>query len=240
MNYEEAIGYLQSLTDMERDPAQSLAPVNFDLRRVESLLARVDSPHLGRRTVHIAGSKGKGSTATMVAAILREAGESTGLYTSPHLHRYEERIAVGGAPISAEQLAELTERVRPTVDAEAGAGGFGAPSTFEALTAMGFLAFKDAGCSVQVLEVGLGGRLDATNVDLGDKVCILAPIGLEHTAILGDTVAAIAAEKGAIIGAGSKVVMAPQRESAAEVIRSRCHETGSRLFEVAAEVRMRV
>ncbi|MEX2238492.1 MAG: folylpolyglutamate synthase/dihydrofolate synthase family protein [Dehalococcoidia bacterium] len=240
MNYREAISYLQTLTDMERDPALSLAPVNFDLGRMESLLRRLGSPHHGRRTVHIAGSKGKGSTATMIARILTAKGHKVGLYTSPHLHRYEERIDVAGKPISSERFAALTELVRPAVEAEGVDGDWGKPSTFEALTAMALLEFAAAGCEIQVLEVGLGGRLDATNVDLGEKLCVITPIGLEHTAILGDTVAAIAGEKAAIIQPGSRVVMAPQRESAAEVVRARCAETDCELLEVATLTQMKL
>jgi dihydrofolate synthase / folylpolyglutamate synthase len=239
VHYRESITYLRTLSDMERDPAQAFAPANFQLSRVESLLSRLGSPHLGRPTIHIAGSKGKGSTAAMIASILQTQGESTGLYTSPHLHRYEERIAVDGHTITAERFAESAGRVRPAVDAEANDGSSGQPSTFEALTAMAFLAFQDAGCTVQVLEVGLGGRLDATNVDVGEKLCVLTPIGLEHTAILGDSVPAIAAEKAAIIQPDSRVVMAPQRESAAAVIRARCQEVGAELHEVAQEAKMR-
>jgi dihydrofolate synthase / folylpolyglutamate synthase len=240
MDYSESVAFLRALTDMERDPAQALAPVNFDLGRMESLLARLDSPHLGRRTIHVAGSKGKGTIATMVAAILAEAGRRVGLYTSPHLHRYEERLAVDSRAVSEEKFASLTTLVHPAVEAEGREGDFGAPSTFEALTAMAFLLFSEEACDVQVLEVGLGGRLDATNVDVGRKLCVIAPVGLEHTAILGETVSAIAAEKAAIIGEGDTVVMAPQRDSAAEVIRGRCADTASHLHEVANVVRMRL
>jgi dihydrofolate synthase/folylpolyglutamate synthase len=240
VNYHESVIYLRSLTDMERDPVQALAPVNFDLGRVESLLARLDSPHLGRRTIHVAGSKGKGSIATMIAAILSEAGLKVGLYTSPHLHRYEERLSVGLRAVNETRFATLATTVRPALEAEAREGSFGEPSTFEALTAMAFLLFNEEGADSQVLEVGLGGRLDATNVELGEKLCVIAPIGLEHTAILGDTVAAIAAEKAAIVGPGHRVVMAPQRDSAAEVIRARCATQSAQLYEVAELVQMRL
>ncbi|HEX5939527.1 MAG TPA: Mur ligase family protein, partial [Dehalococcoidia bacterium] len=239
MNYAESIAYLRSLTDMERDPAQAFAPVNFDLRRMESLLARLGSPQRGRRTIHVAGSKGKGSITTMVAAILREAGHRAGLYTSPHLHRYEERFSVDHEIVGPERFAALVATVSPALEAESHEGHFGEPSTFEALTAMAFVLFAEEGCDVQVLEVGLGGRLDATNVELDDKLCVISPIGLEHAAILGDTVAAIAAEKAAIIGSGDTAVMSPQRESAAEVVRARCAETGVTLHEVSALVRAR-
>jgi dihydrofolate synthase / folylpolyglutamate synthase len=245
VEYTDAIAYLQSLSDMEMDPAQAFAPVNFDLRRMESLLERLGSPHLGRRTIHVAGSKGKGSTAGMIAAIVRMSGHEVGLYTSPHLHRYEERISVSGSPVSSDGFAVLVEGVRPAVEAESSQGSLGAPSTFESLTAMAFLAFQDAACSHQVLEVGLGGRLDATNVAVGPKLCVITPIGLEHTAILGETVAAIAVEKAGIIpidgdSAQCDVVMSPQRESAADVVRERCLVSGATLHEVAASVRMRV
>lgn len=240
MTYDESLKFLRSLTDMERDPALSLAAVNFELGRMESLLLRVGSPHGGRRTVHVAGSKGKGSTASMIGAILGQAGETVGLYTSPHLHRYEERIAINGRAVDRETFARLAELVKPAVEAESREGDHGAPSTFEALTAMAFLAFSEHDCSWQVLEVGLGGRLDATNVEMLEKISVITPVGLEHTAILGDSIAKIAAEKAGIVRGPGIVVMAPQRQSAVEVIRARCAEVGANLVEVADQVKLRL
>jgi dihydrofolate synthase/folylpolyglutamate synthase len=241
MDYRHALHFLLGLSDWERLSAASGAlplvqareAARFNLERVRSLLARLDNPHLGRDTVHIAGSKGKGSVAAMAASILRAAGVRTGLYTSPHLHRMTERIAVDGEAISPDDFGRLAEPLRAAVEAENADGHHGQITTFEALTALAFLYFREQAVRWQVLEVGLGGRLDATNVVDEKAVCVITPISLEHTAVLGDTVNQIAAEKAAIITADATVVMGLQRDAAAEVIRRTCAERGARLLEVA-------
>ncbi len=233
MNYRQAIEYVLSFTDWERAPAQAFAAANFDLRRVQSLLARLGNPHLGRQTIHIAGSKGKGSVAAMVASILQAAGYRSGLYTSPHLHNVRERIAVDGQPIGEDDFARLIEVLAPQVAAENEDGRFGQLTTFELLTALAFLYFQDRDARWQVLEVGMGGRLDATNVVDEKAVCVITPISLEHTIVLGDTVEKIAAEKAAILRPGTTVVMAPQPyPEAAAVIRARAAELGAPLLDV--------
>lgn len=248
MDYPDALRFLLGLSDWERLTAgqgdssggagalavvQTREAAHFNLERVRSLLARLGNPHLGRGTVHIAGSKGKGSVAAMIAAVMRATGIHTGLYTSPHLHRMTERIAVDGDAIGPEDFGRLTEPVRDAVESENGDGAHGRVTTFEALTALALLYFRDRGVQWQVLEVGLGGRLDATNVVDDKAVCVITPIGVEHTAVLGETVGEIASEKAAIITPGTTVVMGPQRESAAEVIRHVSAERGARLVEVA-------
>ena len=169
----------------------------------------------------------------MIASVLQAAGEPAGLFTSPHLHRFVERISVEGEPIALEAFGRLMGELAPQIDAEDADGSYGAVSTFEALAALAFLYFREREVRWQVLEVGLGGRLDATNVFDEKDVCVIMPIGLEHTAILGDTVAQIAEEKAAIITPGTTVVMAPQRESAAEVVRRVSSEREATLIEVA-------
>ena len=186
VDYLEALRELQRRDDWERTGGAADAS-RWDLRRMRSLLGRLGDPQLGRRTVHVAGSKGKGSVASMVASALRAAGETVGLYTSPHLHRFVERIAVDGEPIAQEDFGRLTDEVLPAVDAEDADGSYGRVSTFEALTALGFLSFREREAAWQVLEVGLGGRLDATNVIDEKDVCVITQIGLEHTAVLGET-----------------------------------------------------
>jgi len=188
-----------------------------------------------RPTVHVAGSKGKGTVATLTEAILRAAGLHTLLLTSPDLHTARERIAVDGHPVPPEAFARLAHDV------------LGDPATagwsyFELLTAMGWLAGAEAGCDWQVLEVGLGGRLDTTNaVDPTSKrVAVITPIDLEHTEILGDTIPLIAAEKAGIITAPCAVVVSPMRESALAVIRAKAAEAGATLHEVTAECALRV
>ena len=234
MDYRQAIDYLLSFTDWERTAAQAFAAANFDLRRVHSLLARLGNPHLGRRTVHIAGSKGKGSIAAMTAAVLSAAtNEGIGLYTSPHLHTFCERIAVDGRPIAQADFARWTEAVAPAAAAENADGRFGQLTTFELLTALAFLHFRERDAGWQVLEVGIGGRLDATSVVEEKDVAVIGPISLEHTAILGETVEEIAAEKAAIIRPGRPVVMAPQPFlAAAAVIRHQATEAGAPLVDV--------
>ena len=145
---------------------------------MHSLLARLADPHRGRRTVHVAGSKGKGSISTMIAAVLKAAGVTAGLYTSPHMHRFVERIAVDGEPIMTEDFGRLVEELEPELAAEDGNGSYGRVSTFEALVALAFLYFRAREVDWQVLETGLGGRLDATNVFKAKEVCVIAPIGL--------------------------------------------------------------
>jgi len=241
MDYPHALHFLLSLSDWERLPAalgttavvQPREAARFNLERVRSLLARLGDPHLGRRTIHVAGSKGKGSVAAMIASVLRAAGVNAGLYTSPHLHRMTERIAVDGEAISPDDFGRLTEPLRTAVAAENADGARGQVTTFEALTALAFLYFRERAVQWQVLEVGLGGRLDATNVVEEKAVCVITPISLEHTAVLGKTVGQIAAEKAAIITPRATVVMGLQRQSAAEVIRRACAERGARLLEVA-------
>ena len=235
MNYRQAIDYLSGFTDWERTPAQAFAAVNFDLRRVHSFLARLGDPHRGRRTVHIAGSKGKGSIAAMVAAVLTAADMGgVGLYTSPHLHTFCERIAVDRQPIAQREFARLTEAMTPSAAAENADGRFGQLTTFELLTTLAFLYFRERGAAWQVLEVGMGGRLDATSVVEEEDVAVIGPISLEHTAILGDTVEEIAAEKAAIIRPACRVVLAPQPfPQAAAVIRRRAAEVGAPLVDVS-------
>jgi dihydrofolate synthase/folylpolyglutamate synthase len=186
----------------------------------------------------VAGSKGKGSICAMIESLLRAAGYSTGRYTSPHLHRFVERIAIDGEPVAEADFGTLMSELTPHMEAEDADGAYATLSTFEALVALAFLAFRERAVDWQVLEVGLGGRLDATNVFEQKELCVVAPIGLEHTAILGDTVAQIAEEKAAIITPGATVVMAPQRESAAEVVRRVCAEREATLIEVAQACRL--
>ena len=231
MNYSQALAYLLSFADFERSGRFAARP---DLAPVRALLRRLGDPQLGRLTIHIAGSKGKGSTAAMIASMLREKGLRTGLYTSPHLHSFRERIAVDGEPIAEETFVRCVETLEPAVvdvrrqfpDREL--------VTFDLLTALAFLAFREAGLDAQVIEAGLGGRLDSTNALDEKEVCVITPISLEHTAILGRTIDRIAAEKAGIIRGGSTTVMGFQQEEAATVIRRACDDLGASLVDVAA------
>jgi dihydrofolate synthase/folylpolyglutamate synthase len=232
VDYEESVQYLLSYADFERTGRFQERP---DVAPMLALLERLGAPHLGRLTVHVAGSKGKGSTSAMIESVLRAAGLRTGLYTSPHLHDYTERIRIDGAPVSQLEFARLVEKVRPAAE-EAREHGPGATVTFDLLTAMGFIAFREAGVDVQVIEVGLGGRVDQTNVFESKEVAVVTPLSFEHTAILGDTIEQIAAEKAAIITPGCTAVMAPQRyPAAASVVRAFADKAGARLVDVEEE-----
>ena len=217
-SYEEAVARLLSLVDHERSvPAQPRQKRIYDLRNVERLLARLGSPHQRRGVVHVAGTKGKGSTAAMVESITRAAGYSTGFYSSPHLHSFCERIRRDGEPVSRQRFAELTESVWPHHLANAADPEAGPATLFEYLTAMGFQCFAQDGVDVSVIEVGLGGRLDATNV-VTPEVSVITPVSLDHMAILGDTIGEIAADKAGIIKPGAPVVVGPQFPEAMEAI----------------------
>ena len=234
MDYEAAIQYLQGFSDFERTGSFTARP---DLRPMLSLLARLEDPQRGRLTVHVAGSKGKGSVSAMVESILRKAGFRTGLFTSPHLHSYRERVRVGGRPISEETLARLTATLAPAVRAQTEADPARRFVTFDLLTALAFLAFREMQVQVQVVEVGLGGRLDSTNVFEETEVCAVTPVSLEHTEVLGETAGEIAREKAAIARAGATLVMGPQPfPEAAIEIRRAADSAGAALADVAADV----
>jgi dihydrofolate synthase/folylpolyglutamate synthase len=229
MKYDEAIEFLLSYADFERSGRFLDRP---DLAPVLALLKALGDPHHGRLTVHVAGSKGKGSVAAMVDSILRAAGRRCGLYTSPHLHDYTERIRINGEPIAQAGFAKLTEVLLDAVDGLDLAGR--KLVTFDLLTALAFLAFRDANVQVQVVEVGLGGRLDSTNVFDEKAVAVMTPLSLEHTAVLGERIEDIAAEKAGIIRRDCTVVLAPQSyPTAGAIIRGKAAELKARLVDVA-------
>jgi len=236
LNYIQSIAYIESLTNYEKSPAVRYDAANFDLRRMELLLAELDNPQSGRKTIHIAGTKGKGSTAAMVASILRTAGYCTGLFTSPHLYSWQERINVNGRPIAQKDFARLVNLVRPQAAEINKSARFGCLTTFEVLTAIAFLYFRENGAAFQVLETGMGGRLDATNMVKPD-VCVLTSISLDHTQVLGDTLARIAGEKAGIIKPGCTVVSAPQAIAAGSVIKAKCLELDATLIQAGKDIK---
>ncbi|HXG36602.1 MAG TPA: Mur ligase family protein [Dehalococcoidia bacterium] len=230
MDYREAIDYLLSFADFERSGRFADRP---DLAPMLALLEELGKPQAVRLTVHVAGSKGKGSTAAMIESILRQDGLQTGLYTSPHLHSFTERARVNGRPITENEFAAWIEELVPAVSAVSGRLTGREFVTFDLLTALAFLAFRERQVGVQVVEVGLGGRLDSTNVFEKTEVCVITPLSLEHTAILGSSITDIAREKAAIIKPGSAVIMAPQAFwEAAKVIGARAVEQGAELIDV--------
>lgn len=236
MTYAKAMAFLQSFTNYETLPASAYQAGDFQLERVAHLLARLGSPQHGRLTVHVAGTKGKGSTAAMVASVLSQAGYRTGLYTSPHLVDFRERIRVDGAPVGEEAVAAAITLLAPEVNAYHRDARWGRLTTYELTTLTAFLCFRAAGATAQVLEVGLGGRLDATNVVVPD-LCIITPVSYDHTEVLGDTLTAIAGEKAGIIKPGVPVVMGPQEDEAAAVIVQRAAEQDALLVHLARDYR---
>ena len=189
------------------------------LERMRELMRRLDDPQNNLKFVHVAGTNGKGSTSTMLASILTAAGYKTGLYTSPHLVRVNERFRINGADIPDAALCRAAEAVK-----EAAGGMSDAPTEFEILTAMGFWYFAAEKCDAVVLEVGLGGRLDATNVIPSPEAAVITNIGLEHTAILGHTLPEIAREKAGIIKPGTTAVTYPVNAAVDAVYREICAE----------------
>ncbi len=224
MDYRESIAQLLTLVDHERNlvtgPRQKAI---YDLTRMEALLGRLGSPQNQVPAVHIAGTKGKGSTAALCDSALHAAGLSTGFYSSPHLHTYRERIRRDSEPISQEGFAALVEGLWPLHEELKSDSVVGPLTLFEFLTGMAFQCFAQDRTDVQVIEVGLGGRLDATNV-LDAGVCVISSISLDHMAILGNTIGEIAAEKAGIIKPGSTVVIAPQASEALSPILAACQE----------------
>lgn len=224
-DYQAALDYIFNYVDYERRRSVPYTETAWDLNRARRVLAALGDPQTGLRYVHVAGSKGKGSTAAVVESVLRASGLRTGFYTSPHLHTFRERIRVDGGLLRRDDLVRLLEQCRPAVEAVPGI------TTFEIITVLALLHFAQQQVDWVVLETGLGGRLDATNI-ITPAVSVITPISLEHTALLGDTRAKIAAEKAGIIKPGVPVVVAPQAADAMAVFERVAEQQHSRLVAV--------
>lgn len=198
------------------------------LERIRELLDRLGRPQDRLKFVHVAGTNGKGSTCAFTASILAEAGFKTGLFTSPYVETFHERIRVNGRNISDEDLTAATLRVRECAEAMEAEGGEH-PTEFELMTAVALVHFAHVGCDIVVLEVGLGGRLDSTNVIAAPEVAAIVSIALDHTNLLGNTLAEIAYEKAGIVKKGSTVVSWPQEPSAMEVVEDAARRAGDKL-----------
>lgn len=239
MNYTQALEYLSSLPDMERGTYGARGP-NMPLSTVVDILDKLGNPHIGPKTIHITGSKGKGSTAYMLAHILKEAKIKTALYTSPHLSSYLERFQIDLNPISPELFAKTLTDIQPILDNELTNNNF-ALSTFGVLTIMFFYMVKNYTPIIdcQIIEVGVGGRYDATNVFPSKDISIITPISLEHSEILGNTPSEIASNKAGIITKSCTTILAPQRDSSvASVIARRCYEVGSDFIDFAKKYKI--
>ncbi len=214
MNCNEAIEYIHSLEKFGINPG---------LERIRALCDELGNPQKKLKVIHAAGTNGKGSTSTMISNILRKSGYSTGLFISPYVTDFRERIQYNGNMIEKHELAECVERVKSAVDVISAKGL--QPTEFEAITAAAFVYFEKKKCDFVVLEVGLGGRLDSTNVIEAPYVSVITSISLDHTAILGDTIEKIAAEKCGIIKFGAQTVAYPfQAPEAMAVIKKTCDE----------------
>lgn len=235
MNFQEAIEFALALPDMERFNSGSGAR-SMPLSTMRSILSRLGEPQYGRGTIHVTGSKGKGSTSTFINSILHASGYQTALYTSPHLEGYRERISFNLENISEADFAEGMSAVSSVVEEEHAVNG--PVSTFGAFTAMFFEMVRRRGIQWQVVEVGMGGTHDATNVFERKDVAVITAISLEHTAILGKTPEEIAEQKSGIITPGCSAVVALQRHAGvAAVIAERCRQVGAQLIDVSKEYR---
>ncbi|MDD5500425.1 MAG: folylpolyglutamate synthase/dihydrofolate synthase family protein [Candidatus Omnitrophota bacterium] len=238
--YRKAVEYLGSFVNYERVNRYPYKKA-FSLNRMKDFLRIIGNPQEGLKIIHVAGSKGKGSVCAFTAYVLRQAGFSVGLYTSPHLSDFRERIRIlrpfsanTGLPfegaISRDSLARLTAFLKPAIEK------FGQLSFFEVYTALAFLHFRSKGVDFAVMETGMGGRLDATNA-AASLVCGITPLSYEHTRYLGNTLAMIAREKSGIIKKHALVISARQPEEAARVIRRKCAIMRARLFTVGREIK---
>lgn len=217
MNAKEAIEYIHSIGWQRAKPG---------LTRITDLCERLGNPQDGLKFIHVTGTNGKGSTCAMTESILRHAGYKTGLFISPYIRFFNERIQIGGVPVSDVLLAKATEEVKKHAEQMTES-----PTEFELLSAIAFLIFKWEKCDIVVLEVGMGGRLDSTNVIKAPVLSVITGVSLDHTAILGDTVEKIAAEKAGIIKPFCPVLYGDKNEgSVAEIIRKKAEESNSPIY----------
>lgn len=216
MTYGEAISYIHSVNWRGSRPG---------LSRITELLQKLDNPEKSLRCIHIGGTNGKGSTSAMLDCILRAAGYSVGSFTSPFIERFNERIMLNGQPISDDALCHYLSTVAPLAEAMADP-----PTEFELITALGFLYFKEQGCDYVVLEVGMGGRLDSTNVIESPVLSIITGIAFDHTAILGDTVEKIAYEKAGIVKARRPILYGGNDPDALAVIAREANEKNAPFY----------
>lgn len=219
MDYIEAINYIND---------KNKYGSRLGLERISKLLELLGSPHMDLKHIHIAGTNGKGSTASYIATILKEGGYKVGLFTSPYLERFNERISINGEDIPDDRLVEITERVKNSIDIML-KEGYDHPTTFEIVTAIGFVYFKEENVDYVVLEVGLGGRLDSTNVIKDSLISVITTIDYDHMDVLGDTLGKIAYEKSGIIKDRGLVLTYPQDKDALNTIKEVSKKRGATL-----------
>jgi len=227
--YKNALEYLYSFVDFSMQKVDTYSPARFRLERMQALVESLGNPQKAYPSIHVAGTKGKGSVSVLCASALHEAGYTVGLYTSPHLDDYAERIQVDGEFITHADLVEMVEEIKPHM------AGIPELTTFEITTALALLYFGKRKVNAAVIEVGLGGRLDATNV-IVPVVSVITSISYDHTSLLGDTLTEIAGEKSGIIKPGIPVVSSPQEEEARVVIEKVAQEHSSQLIQVGRDL----
>ncbi len=236
MNYTQAADYLNGFVNLERGPLDRAARAAISLDGVRELAGRLGDPHKKFASIHVAGTKGKGSTCAFAASMLRAQGLRVGLYVSPHLEDVRERITIDGEKISEADFARLLTACAPDLEAMRNPPvGQRRPTYFEIVTHLAFAWFAEQRVDAAVLEVGLGGRLDATNI-VAPEVCGIANISYDHTAILGDTLAKIAAEKAGILKRGVPAVTARQVPEAARTIKECADAAGAPLETISKEI----
>lgn len=230
MNYGEALDYLYGLINYEVQKPDRYAPDVVSLDRPRALLRELGHPHEKYPAIHLTGTKGKGSVSAMCASVLSAAGRRVGLYSSPHLQDFRERFQISGEMIAPETLTDLVARIKPAVERVPGL------TWFEVVTAIAFLYFAEANVDFAVIEVGLGGRLDATNILRTPRVTTITSLSFDHTYLLGNTLREIAFEKGGIIKPGIPIVSAPQEDEARAELERIAAERGAPLTLVGRDV----
>ncbi|MEK6679754.1 MAG: Mur ligase family protein, partial [Nitrospirota bacterium] len=225
MSYQDTINYLYNLQKYG---------IKLGLENTNKLMSIMDSPHLKFNSIHIAGTNGKGSVSAMLASVLQEAGYKVGLYTSPHLINFTERMRINGKEISEDKVIELTDEIRSRLSAaeaaDCGDREF-TPTFFEFTTTMAFTYFAEENIDIAVIETGMGGRLDSTNV-LKPLISVITPIDYDHKEFLGNDISAIANEKAGIIKQGGIVVSSPQNDETLKIIREVSLSKRARLYQV--------
>ncbi|MEA1964884.1 MAG: folylpolyglutamate synthase/dihydrofolate synthase family protein [Candidatus Aerophobetes bacterium] len=235
-SYAQALKYINSLIDYEKKEFFPYNKRSLNLQRMGHLLNLTGNPHQNLKVIHIAGTKGKGSTAAIIASILKAANFKVGLYTSPHLIDARERIRIGEELIKEKEFARFAFQIKSSIDSS---NPSLSPTFFEVYTAIAFLYFFYKKVDVAVLEVGLGGRLDATNIIAHPLVSIITQISFDHIRELGNNLASIAREKSCIIKKGSKAITSPQEEGVLSVIEETCKKKGVHLYKVGKEIKFK-
>lgn len=227
MNYQECLEWIHSIGRFGIKPG---------LERMNRIMELLDNPHRKLKVIHLAGTNGKGSTAAFLSRVLEEAGYRVGLYTSPYLEAFTNRMSINGRDIPGDRLVELVGEIKPLVEEISRDPSLGQMTEFEVVTTLAFKYFADETPDFVIMEVGLGGRLDATNVVEDPLVAVITNIGLEHTEVLGDTIEKIAREKAGVIKEGASVVTAASKPEALQVIQEKCQEKRASLFDIRKNI----